>query len=193
MPIFEDEEYTEENLAHGKLRAINSIGRQEDVEIFKVINAAVPSNHSISSNGTIQPENLTLAFALIESHELTPATIVMHPMRFADMRNWNHPRFEEYSKEWQKENGFRAEFMDVKVYTSTMCPKNAVYVMPANEYVGILVEFSDIDEMPVSEKDYSGVGIVKTIGVGVINDYSIVRIISGEYNNDGTTTYMRNY
>ena len=53
-----------------QVRAKDSLQRQEDTEVFKVLNAGVPTDQSISVSGTLQPENINLALTLIEEHEL---------------------------------------------------------------------------------------------------------------------------
>ncbi len=44
-----------------QVRAKDSLQRQEDTEVFKVLNAGVPTDQSISVSGTLQPENINLA------------------------------------------------------------------------------------------------------------------------------------
>ena len=78
-----------------QVRAKDSIQRQEDVEVFKVINAAVPTDHSIAVSGTLQPENINLALTLIEEHELIGAKVIMHPQRYKDVRDWGKDFFDE--------------------------------------------------------------------------------------------------
>jgi len=53
-----------------QVRAKDSLQRQEDTEVFKVINAGVPTDQALSVSGTLQPENINLALTLIEEHEL---------------------------------------------------------------------------------------------------------------------------
>ena len=64
-----------------QVRAKDSLQRQEDTEVFKVINAGVPTDQSISVSGTLQPENINLALTLIEEHELIGAKVVLHPQQ----------------------------------------------------------------------------------------------------------------
>ncbi len=70
-----------------QVRAKDSLQRQEDTEVFKVLNAGVPTDQSISVSGTLQPENINLALTLIEEHELIGAKVVLHPQRYKALGN----------------------------------------------------------------------------------------------------------
>jgi hypothetical protein len=160
-----------------KVRSLNTLERLEDTEVFKLINAACPSDQMLTVEDEFLPKYITRCFAMLEGHELTPGAIVMHPVRFAEMREWNHPKF----KEWAKTPDFvhRAEFYDVKVFTSTMCPKNAIYVVANPQYIGVVVEYEPITEKEYAEDDKNRDGIVfrKRLGFGIINDYACTRIL----------------
>jgi len=64
-----------------QIRAKDSLQRQEDTEVFKVISRAVPRVHTLTVTGALDPSNINVALALIEEHELVGAKVVCHPYR----------------------------------------------------------------------------------------------------------------
>lgn len=165
--------------------AQNSVERMIDTEAIKVINAALRGSHTETVHQfDFEVSVLFKTFGIIEEHDLTVGAVLLHPMRF---RQYYH-KFEPYLTQnsilyKNNERSYRGDIDDVPVFTSTMCPKNAIYVVAESEYVGALVHYSDFIESeveldsPHDEDTKEGVTITKTIGVAVINDYSVARII----------------
>jgi hypothetical protein len=124
-----------------RVRAHDAMDRQEDVEIIKVINAAVPADHRISVAGTLQPENMNLAMSLLEEHNLSPTRFVMHPQRWKDCRMWGPDAgdvLEVYDKDDRSRTGAYGMFLGkCEIVVSTMVPKNALYCLPDPEYLGV--------------------------------------------------------
>ena len=162
-----------------QVRAKDSLQRQEDVEIFKVINAAVSSDHSISVTGTLQPENINLALTLIEEHELIGAKIVLHPQRYKDIRTWGKEFFDEATQRDILMTGLYGHLYSADIHVSTMVPKNAVYVMAPAGFVGAMPVRQDITVLPSDDTKKLRIGwvIYEEVGFGVINDYAISRIV----------------
>jgi hypothetical protein len=162
-----------------QVRAKDSLQRQEDVEIFKVINAAVSADHSISVAGTLQPENINLALTLIEEHELIGAKIVLHPQRYKDIRTWGKEFFDEATQRDILMTGLYGHMYSADIHVSTMVPKNAVYVLAPAGFVGAMPIRQDITVLPSDDTKKLRIGwvIYEEVGFGVINDYSVARIV----------------
>lgn len=162
-----------------QVRAKDSLQRQEDVEVFKVINAAVPTDHSISVSGTLQPENINLALTLIEEHELIGAKIVLHPQRYKDIRTWGKDFFDEATQRDILMTGLYGHIYSADIHVSTMVPKNAVYVLAPAQFVGAMPVRQDITVLPADDPKKLRLGwvVFEEVGFGVINDYSISRIV----------------
>lgn len=162
-----------------QVRAKDSIQRQEDVEVFKVINAAVPTDHSIAVSGTLQPENINLALTLIEEHELIGAKVIMHPQRYKDVRDWGKDFFDEATQRDILMTGLYGHIYSADIHVSTMVPKNAVYVLAPAQFVGAMPVRQDITVLPADDPKKLRLGwvVFEEVGFGVINDYSISRII----------------
>lgn len=164
-----------------QVRAKDSIQRQEDVEVFKVINAAVPTDHSIAVSGTLQPENINLALTLIEEHELIGAKVIMHPQRYKDVRDWGKDFFDEATQRDILMTGLYGHIYSADIHVSTMVPKNAVYVLAPAQFVGAMPVRQDITVLPADDPKKLRLGwvVFEEVGFGVINDYAISRIIVG--------------
>jgi len=162
-----------------QVRAKDSLQRQEDVETFKVLNAAVPAAQSISVAGTLQPENVNLALTLIEEHELIGAKIVVHPQRYKDIRTWGKDFYDEATQRDILMTGLYGHLYSADIHVSTMVPKNAVYVLAPAQFVGALPVRQDITVLPADDPKRLRLGwvIYEEIGFAVINDYSLSRIL----------------
>lgn len=162
-----------------QVRAKDSLQRQEDVEVFKVINAAVPAGQSISVAGTLQPENVNLALTLIEEHELIGAKIVVHPQRYKDIRTWGKDFYDEATQRDILMTGLYGHLYSADIHVSTMVPKNAVYVLAPAPFVGAMPVRQDITVLPADDPKRLRLGwvIYEDIGFAVINDYALSRIL----------------
>jgi hypothetical protein len=162
-----------------QVRAKDSLQRQEDVEVFKVLNAAVPAAQSISVAGTLQPENINLALTLIEEHELIGAKIVVHPQRYKDIRTWGKDFYDEATQRDILMTGLYGHLYSADIHVSTMVPKNAVYVLAPAQFVGAMPVRQDITVLPADDPKRLRLGwvIYEEVGFAVINDYSISRIL----------------
>jgi len=162
-----------------QVRAKDSLQRQEDIEVFKVINAAIPADHSITVSGSLQPENLNLALTLIEEHELIGAKIVMHPQRYKDVRVWGKDFFDEATQRDILMTGLYGHIYSADIHVSTMVPKNSVYVLAPAQFVGAMPVRQDITVLPADDPKRLRLGwvIFEEVGFSVINDYATARII----------------
>lgn len=164
--------------------AQNSIERQIDMEVIKTMNAALPDSHTTTINQfDFQAQTLFDAYGLIEEHELTVGAVLFHPMRFRKVYTKLEPYLIHCGGYEENVRSYRGSIDDVPVFTSTMCPKNVIYITAAPEYVGALVHYSEFIESEIEHKSPNdedakeGVTITKFIGVAVVNDYAIARII----------------
>jgi len=161
-----------------QVRAKDSLQRQEDVEVFKVINAAIPTDHSISVSGTLQAENINLALTLIEEHELIGAKIVLAPQRYKDIRGWGKEVYDEATQRDILMTGLYGHIYSADIHVSTMVPKNAVYVLAPAQFVGAMPVKQDITVLPADDPKRLRLGwvVYEEIGFAVINDYALSRV-----------------
>ena len=162
-----------------QVRAKDTIQRQEDVQVFKVVNAAVPPVQSISVSGTLQPENINLALTLIEEHELIGAKIIVHPQRYKDIRTWGKEFYDEATQRDILMTGLYGHLYSADIHVSTMVPKNAVYVSAPAQFVGAIPVRQDITVLPADDPKRLRLGwvVYEEVGFAVINDYALSRVI----------------
>jgi hypothetical protein len=161
-----------------QVRAKDSLQRQEDVEVFKVINAAIPADHSISVSGILQAENINLALTLIEEHELIGAKIVLAPQRYKDIRGWGKEVYDEATQRDILMTGLYGHIYSADIHVSTMVPKNGVYVLAPAQFVGAMPVKQDITVLPADDPKRLRLGwvVYEELGFAVINDFALSRI-----------------
>ena len=162
-----------------QVRAKDTIQRQEDVQVFKVVNAAVPPVQSLSVSGTLQPENINRALTLIEEHELIGAKIVVHPQRYKDIRTWGKEFYDEATQRDILMTGLYGHLYSADIHVSTMVPKNAVYVTAPAQFVGAIPIRQDITVLPADDPKRLRLGwiVYEEVGFAVVNDYALSRVI----------------
>ena len=169
-------------------RAKDSIKRQEDVEVLKVINAAVPSEHQhtcyqndITSEGLLKYMND--AILDVAEHELNVSYIISHPRGINDLNLVSHKHlWKNMDSDHNPQTGAKhwGNFLGIPILTTIMCPKNAIYVTANPELLGAFVVRRDMTESEIIKdalKLREGVVVSEEIGVGVINDYAVSRIL----------------
>jgi len=161
-----------------QVRAKDSLQRQEDTEVFKVVNAGVPTDQAITVSGTLQPENIILALTLIEEHELIGAKVVLHPQRYKDIRNWGKEFFDEATQRDILMTGLYGHIYSADIHVSTMVPKNSVYVLAPAQFVGAMPVRQDITVLPADDPKRLRLGwvVYEELGFALINDYAVSRI-----------------
>jgi hypothetical protein len=162
-----------------QVRAKDSLQRQEDTEVFRVINAAIPTAQSISVSGALQPENINLALTMIEEHELIGAKIVVAPARYKDIRQFGKEFFDEATQRDILMTGLYGHLYTADIHVSTMVPKNCVYVLAPAQFVGAMPVRQDVTVLPADDPKKLRLGwvVYEDIGIGVINDYALARIL----------------
>jgi hypothetical protein len=162
-----------------QIRAKDSLQRQEDTVVFKVINAGTPSDQTISVSGTVQLEQVNLALTLIEEHELIGAKIVVPPARYKDFRGWGPDVYDQATQRDILQTGLYGHLYTADIHLSTMVPKNCVFVMAPAQFVGAMPIRQDITVLPADDTRRLRLGwvVYEELGFAVINDFSLSKII----------------
>ena len=152
-------------------RAKESLSRQEDCEIFKTISNAVPSAHTLTVAGTATPDNFDVSCRLIWEHEVKVETVLCHPYRITSVNEW---------AEWARGGDWPLEqsIDDVTILSSTMCPRDTIFVMASPAMVGRIRIGIDVTVFEANEYRRMRYGrlVWESIGVCVINDYCLSKI-----------------
>lgn len=161
-----------------QIRAKDSLQRQEDTEVFKVISNAVPSVHTLTVTGALDPSNINVALALIEEHELVGAKVVCHPYRYKDIRNWGKEFFDEATQRDVIMSGLFGHIWTADIHVSTMVPRDTIYVLAPGEFVGAIPVRQDITVLPADDPKNLRLGwvVYEELGMAVINDYACSKI-----------------
>ena len=162
-----------------QIRAKDSLQRQEDTEVFKVINAGTPQDQTINVNGTVQIEQVNLALTLIEEHELIGAKIVVPPARYKDFRGWGPDVYDQATQRDILQTGLYGHLYTADIHLSTMVPKNCVFIMAPAQFVGAMPIRQDITVLPADDTRRLRVGwvVYEELGFAVINDFSLSKIL----------------
>lgn len=161
-----------------QMKAKEGIQREEDTNIFNTISAAVPSAHTVSVAGNLTVSALNSAFAEIESHDLTTAKIVMHPMQYKDVRNFGKNVYDEATTREVLLSGLFGHLWTADIHVSTRCPEDTVFVLAPGEYVGAFPVRQDITVLPADDPKEIRLGwvIYEEIGITIINDFATAQV-----------------
>ena len=169
-----------------QVKAKNEISVQEDTQIFKLIDAAVPQsstnpgfNHLIAtSSGRLTLDLLNAAFAKIEKHRLTVSKLVLNSQRFADIRAWGKDYFDFVTQREVLLTGVFGRIWTAEILISNLIPDNRVLVMAPAEFVGVMPIRQEITVIPADKPSRLRLGwvIYEEIGLTVVNPKGISRI-----------------
>jgi hypothetical protein len=154
-------------------RAKDSISRIEDEEVFKVISAAAPAEHSLTVLEPVIPSNITVACRLLWEHEVKVANIAYHPRWTNIINEWLR---EEKDATWPL--GQKAS--EIRCLSSTMCPERTVYILAAAAKVGRIVINIPVTVMNADTPKALRYGRVvwEDLGIAVVNDHCVAKITS---------------
>jgi hypothetical protein len=162
-----------------QIKAKEAIQKEEDTNIFNAINAAVPAvNQVISTGGALSISALGQAFASVEQHDLTVGKVVLHALRYNDIRNWGKTVYDEATQKEVLTSGLFGHIWTADIHVSSRVTPAYVFVLSLAEYVGAMPIRQDITVLPADDPKKLRLGwiIYEEIGITVINDYALARI-----------------
>ena len=158
----------------------DAISKLEDTEIITCINAAVRRNQTVWQSGDISLCCLSYAFGVIQSNNLKVDKVVMHPRQFADLVYLgkdlkNTSILGRLRRRFLKIHGY---IWGAKILVSNRVPEGYVYVLPAPEYIGVLVVKKDFTKVRCDDiKNFKkGWMFFESIGICVLDDANIAKI-----------------
>jgi len=162
-----------------KSKAKESIRKSEDSEIIKCINAAARTPQTMNvSGGHLQEATINSALALIESHNVKPHKILVHPKQYADIR-----RFSDFEKGlFPRLNywlfGHSGKLWGMKIYVSHRVVEGDSYILPKSKFLGLLAIRQDIKcKRSDNVKNLrDGWVLFEDIGICIVNDYALSKI-----------------
>lgn len=162
-----------------QIKAKEAIQKEEDLNIFNAINAAVDAAHTVvSTGGTLTLNALNQAFATIEQHDLTVGKIICHALRYADIRNFGKTVYDEATQKEVLTTGLFGHLFTADIHVSSKCPTDTVFLLAPAEYVGAFPIRQDITVLPADDPKKLRLGwvIYEEIGVVIINSYACAKV-----------------
>jgi hypothetical protein len=162
-----------------QIKAKEALQKEEDTNIFAAINAAIPTaNQVVSTGGALSISALNQAFATVEQHDLTVGKLVMHALRYADIRNWGKTVYDEATQKEVLTTGLFGHIWTADIHVSSRVNTSYVFVLAPAEYVGAFPIRQDITVLPADDPKKLRLGwvIYEEVGIVVINDYACARV-----------------
>ena len=169
-----------------QVKAKNEISVQEDTQIFKAIDFAVPTsatnadfNHLIaSSSGRLTLDLLNAAFAKIEKHRLTASKIVLNSQRFADIRAWGKDYLDFVTQREVLLTGVFGRLWTADILISNLIPNNDVLVTAPAEFVGMMPIRQEVTVIPADKPSRLRLGwvVYTNLGICVANPKGVSKI-----------------
>ena len=162
-----------------QIKAKEAIQKEEDLNIFNLIrNAVTAANTIISTGGALSLNALNQAFAKIEQHDLTVGKIVMHALRYADVRNFGKTVYDEATQKEVLTTGLFGHLFTADIHVSSKAQTTSVLLLAPAEYVGAFPVRQDITVLPADDPKKLRLGwvIYEEVGVVIINDYATAKV-----------------
>jgi hypothetical protein len=162
-----------------QIKAKEAIQKEEDLNIFNAVFAAVDTAHTVvSTGGTLTLAALNQAFATIEQHDLTVGKLVMHALRYADIRNFGKTVYDEATQKEVLTTGLFGHLFTADIHVSSKCPTDKVFLLAPAEYVGAFPIRQDITVLPADDPKKLRIGwvIYEEVGIVIINSYAVAMV-----------------
>ena len=163
-----------------QIKAKEAIQKEEDLNIFNAIAAAIDGAHTVvSTGGALTLNALNQAFATIEQHDLTVGKLVMHALRYADVRGFGKTVYDEATQKEVLTTGLFGHLFTADIHVSSKCPTDTVFLLAPAEYVGAFPIRQDITVLPADDPKKLRLGwvIYEEVGIVIINTYAVARVI----------------
>lgn len=165
-----------------KERIAISMAIAEDREIFNLLDVAatVGPNTPIASAGPLNRALLAQAFGVIAGRQLQPASVVMHPKKYADIIALNAVELDQVTLRQTTDTGMIGNLLGMQLLVSTKLPDaNKVYVTTTPDKLGRLPVRKELqvyifNNVPLTCYDIVG---WELIGFGIHNSYGVVGIV----------------
>ena len=162
-----------------QIKAKEAIQKEEDLNIFNAVIVSVDTaNVVVSTGGALTLNALNQAFATIESHDLTVGKIVLHALRYADIRNFGKTVYDEATQKEVLTTGLFGHLFTADIHVSSKCPTDTVILLAPAEYVGAFPIRQDITVLPADDPKKLRLGwvIYEEIGIVIINGYALAKV-----------------
>lgn len=163
-----------------QIKAKEAIQKEEDTNIFAALLAAAgTSGNTVLNPGALSTDSLNTAFRLIEEHDLVATKIVMHARQFASVRAWGKDFYDEATQREIITTGLYGHLYTADIHVSSRMDPTTVLVVASPDTVGAFPVRQDITVVPADDPKNLRLGwvIYEEVGIAVINDYAVSRIL----------------
>ena len=164
--------------------SIQAIKKCEDTEIIRCIDEKVRSSQiiKIEKNCFLDAISINKGCSIIEKHGSKADKIIVHPYQYADIKMMS-----EFKKGWffkLKRLLFNTHgnIFGIKIYISHRIKEGSAYILAAPNFIGLLPIDCNIkkqrynNESDKVEHKVKGWIFYERIGIGILNDWNIVKI-----------------
>ncbi len=162
-----------------QIKAKEAIQKVEDSLIFSAINSSIDGDHTVTTTGgALSITALNQGFASVELHDLIIGKVVMHPLRYADVRNWGKTVYDEATTKEVLTTGLFGHIWTADIHVSSRMPVADVFVLAPAEYLGAMPIRQDITVIPADEPRVLRLGwvVYEEIGIVIINPYAAAKV-----------------
>lgn len=177
--------FTEDNIGkkmkEAKIRAINSLYRQESIEIFKLIDSACKNANTFStSEENFCSLHLDSAISILRENGHSTGSICVsnHLVLFLKQKTpgivWDTKR--------EKATGILGKFDGINIYASSEIRKNTIYVVAEPKKAGRIVIARDIRFVKADKPEKLRYGFIayEQIGIGILDGTTCAKIVVSE-------------
>lgn len=166
------------------------IQEKEDGLLFAMLDVAIDAvtvttpdwagltTHVVDAASTFLPENFYAGAAIAAQNRLDAVNIVMNPVDYFDMLNWDLTATSVNFKDQTFAGTPVTSFAGFNVFRSVMCPVGKAYMMPESDYVGRMPvrKSLEIRDNPKLENFSMGWVLDEYINELILNSGGLVRI-----------------
>lgn len=177
--------FTEDNIGRkmkeAKIRAINSLHRQENIEVFKLIECACKEKNTFAtSEERFGSRHLDLAVYCLRKNGHSAGTICVSNHLVLFLKRQRNAIVWDAKKE--KKTGVLGTFDGINIYASSEIPKNTVYVVAEPKKAGRIVIARDIRFVRADKPEKLRYGFIayEQIAIGILDGTTCAKLLVDE-------------
>ena len=143
----------------------DSIQRQEDIILFKLLDVAATHEQTIYTYVETIKRALNDSFIAIEEQEIIAAKVVMSPKTFRKIRDYLYGDLDDACQRDILMTGLYGHLWSADIHISTIIEDGDIYVLPPAQFLGAYAIKQDITVLPCDEPQNQKLGWLATTSV----------------------------
>lgn len=145
----------------------------EDQEVLRCLTSSIGEYHIVEAKSLFR--GYRIACGKIKEHQISPRILLIHPALWEESKD-------DFKIDDEIVNITKSDHIfddKINIIESVMVPRHSVFVLANPEIVGVFLQRKDTTMLNADDPCSFKKAIVayRTMGVGIINDYSVVKII----------------